>query len=184
LLTNTEAESFTTKEALLEDLIFNWTGVQSIDPTSMRGHINARILGSIEATLGQTYSQKGGWGSDASPDAALILNRSFDKLKAWAREELYWQTQGPRLLKLLKLKWIDGSAHEPGRFEWDASALVQSWSSTFETQADTADQTESVRVFLKRLHKSNHHTILAAIKAEEEQVTEPALKNLLQQISQ
>ncbi len=69
---------------LLNQILFQWTGSENIDPNSRGGSIDARKLGVLEAFMGEQWSSTGAYQgnySDPNPGAAVILNAMYMVVK-------------------------------------------------------------------------------------------------------
>jgi hypothetical protein len=126
------------REAMLDNLIYHWAGVQGVDPESRGPNIgDARSLATLEQMLGQTYFQYGGGAygptiNDPGESASANLRITYDTLKADVRNQLFWQTDAPALLGQLRLQWNASTE----QFTWDASQLAHTLNEQFNQSSD------------------------------------------------
>lgn len=64
-----------TRNGLMEKILFKWTGTESIDPTSRGGNIDARKLAVLEKLFGQAFV--GGGGPNPSYGPSILLNEAY-----------------------------------------------------------------------------------------------------------
>ncbi|MDD0972982.1 calcium-binding protein [Pseudomonas fontis] len=102
-----------TRKGLLTDIIYQWAGVQDVDPDSraaskIYGNAigDARRLATLEAFLGQNYLGTWCWGErDPNPHgpAATILLQAFDNLAGVIYSKLMLQTHLSALVDVVKI---------------------------------------------------------------------------------
>ncbi|MGA3681981.1 DUF4214 domain-containing protein [Pseudomonas graminis] len=77
--------------AVLDRIIFTWTGTTQIDPASRGENIDARKLAAIEAFMGKGFTQGAGY-LEGSPNPALysaqILDQVYGQLKSYVSANL------------------------------------------------------------------------------------------------
>jgi hypothetical protein len=144
------------RSVLLNDLIYRWTGVHGIDPTSRRtnkmyGNVigDARKLACLEALMGKTYS--GTWCSgerDTNPHghAAPILLKAYDKLAQWVNMQLISQAIYKPYYDSLTLKWNPSKQ----ALEIDASSLIKKLQAQY--NIDSQGTSRQLREFSSMLH--------------------------------
>ena len=93
----TQAATPEDRDALVTQIIYRWTGVQDIDPTSRTnagwGNAigDARKLEALEEFLGDEWRQYS-WGANPGRDAARTLNEAYDQLEALVYGQLISQS--------------------------------------------------------------------------------------------
>ena len=78
------------RDALLERLLFRWTGADAVDPNARGGMIDARKLVALEAFLAEPFV--GALGPDPVPDAAIQLERAWHDLAEQVNAKLMAQS--------------------------------------------------------------------------------------------
>ena len=137
----TEALS-ATRDALLQDILFHWAGVQDVDPgsraqTRYYGNAigDARKLVFLEAVVGHGYEGTWCWGErDPNPHgaAAVKLLALYEKVKAYYGIQLDIQTVCRDDFAALQLTWDESTQ----TFAWDVSQVV----SQLQTEYDTSPE--------------------------------------------
>ena len=107
--------------ALLDALIYRWSGSEGVAPQSRGSNVDARKLVALEHLTGRNYRQ-GGWGSNPGPNAGKILDKEYAKFATYTRAALLLQTDAyDELVPYLYL------ALTSDRAEVDADVDVENW---------------------------------------------------------
>ncbi len=165
------AATFVQRDALMQDILFHWAGVQDVDPASRAAkHIygnaigDARKLEFLEELLGREYVGVWCWGeSDPNPHgpAAAKLLSLYERVKKQISSSLELQSVFDEDIDSLKIVWSDSDKI----FQWDASKTVSIFREKY-----TVDPAATL-THLERLGKalaandSVRHTIVEAIQA-------------------
>jgi hypothetical protein len=105
-----EEPSATARRHQMEALIHDWVGVADLPPESRGGHIDARRLAVLEASLGEGFVQRGMW-TDPRPQAARMLEDAYTLFFDTHYGELMRQT---RLRPPLHALVLELAAREAG----------------------------------------------------------------------
>jgi len=106
----TEASVREDRLALLRQIVFRWTGVQDVDPTSRTNEAwgnaigDARRLEALEACMGEEWSQHS-WGPNPGRDAARTLNEAYGQLEAFVYGQLMAQSHLKGLFQQVTYRW-------------------------------------------------------------------------------
>ena len=85
------AQDVTTRESILNQILFKWTGSDGITQGSNGYYIDARKVGVLEKVFGQAYV--GTWGpTEAGPNSASLLSQAYDVLYETCYAQLMSQT--------------------------------------------------------------------------------------------
>ncbi|WP_160473530.1 calcium-binding protein [Cupriavidus sp. SW-Y-13] len=132
----------TTRQSLMNELIYRWAGVQDVDPnsraaTQIYGNAigDARKLASLEAFLGDPYLGTWCWGTrDPNPhgSAAPILLQAYDKLVDYVYGQLMLQTHFREVIDAVRV-----SISEEGVASFDVSGAVALLRSAFDKDEKT-----------------------------------------------
>ena len=79
-----------TREALMDQILFEWTGSDTIAPNSRGSHIDARKLATLDKFFGDTWTSI--YGRDPIEPAAVLLNESYRGLSEMMYALLMFQT--------------------------------------------------------------------------------------------
>jgi hypothetical protein len=119
-----------TRNALLQDILYHWAGVQDVDPasraaTQIYGNAigDARKLVFLETLVGHDYLGTWCWGErDPNPHApaAAKLLALYETVKTFYGTQLDAQTLCQDDLATLRLSWDEGTQS----FGWDACSIV------------------------------------------------------------
>jgi len=107
-----------TRNVLLEQILFRWTGSDAIDPASRGGLIDARRLSVLEAFFGETY--EGTTGPDPIQGAVPFLERSYKGVFEMYYAQLMAQTHLKDLYDMINYAWDETSQSIKG----DLGAVV------------------------------------------------------------
>lgn len=103
------ATDSTTRNSLMEQLLFNWSGTDNVVPTSRGQFIDARKLAVVEACMGRPFV--GLNGSNPNDQAALILNGMYQRMFEVNYAALMRQTHLSGLYSQVSWGW-DDNAHQ------------------------------------------------------------------------
>ncbi|WP_277576007.1 beta strand repeat-containing protein [Pseudomonas chlororaphis] len=129
----------TVRQALLEQIVFVWSGAAGYSATSRGGYIDdGRKLYAVEAFLGQTFLQSAGTNAgtpNPGPNAAAQLMQAYDQLANFVYAGLMLQTHFKPLIESLDLS-LAGNA-----IELDVTALVEQLRTLYNQDAELGTQT-------------------------------------------
>jgi Ca2+-binding RTX toxin-like protein len=91
------------REALVEQILFRWTGADLVNPGSRGGVMDARLLTVIEAFMGQGFV--GLNGTNPNPNAATLLSEAYGQLREWTYAQLNVQSHLADLYRLVDFSW-------------------------------------------------------------------------------
>jgi Ca2+-binding RTX toxin-like protein len=135
----TQSESVEDRKVLLRQIIFRWTGVQDIDPTSRTnagwGNAigDARKLEALEEFFGEEWRQYS-WGSNPGRDAAHALNQAYGQLEALVYGQLMAQSHLESLYSQIKYQWDEEANFVTG----DLSAVTNHFLENLQTDRNAA----------------------------------------------
>lgn len=125
----TKAESVEDRLTLLRQIIYRWTGVQDINPTSRTnsgwGNAigDARKLEALEEFLGKEWRQYS-WGANPGGDAARTLNEAYDQLEALVYGQLMAQSRLKGLFQRISYSWDEELGEVKGNLSAVAETLI------------------------------------------------------------
>jgi len=93
------------RAALMEQILFQWTGAQTVNSGSRGGHIDARRLVVLERFFGQSFV--GTDGPDPNYSASILLNKSYRQLFEAAYAGLMAQSHLKDLYSKIIYTWND-----------------------------------------------------------------------------
>jgi Ca2+-binding RTX toxin-like protein len=99
------ATESTTRDSLMEQLLFSWAGTDSVVPTSRGLFIDARKLGVVEAFMGKSFT--GLNGANPNDQAALVLNGIYQRIFETDYAALMRQTHLKELYNQVSWGWND-----------------------------------------------------------------------------
>ncbi|MCL5770151.1 MAG: hypothetical protein M1588_02390, partial [Planctomycetes bacterium] len=151
----TQATTPEDRDALVTQIIYRWTGVQDVDPTSRASRMiygnamgDARKLEALEEFMGEEWVGVWCWGTrDPNPHgrAAPVLLQAWDEFKAFVYGQLMAQTQFKDLVLQIGFRW-DAEMGEP---VGDLSAVAETL--TGRIQTDREEGLEALGDFLHSL---------------------------------
>ncbi len=94
----------TAREALMEEIILNWTDSNTIDPSSRGQFIDARKLHVVEAFIGHGFAGIGDT-TNPIPTAAALLDQSYTRIFEMYYSGLILQTRLKELCECIRYKW-------------------------------------------------------------------------------
>lgn len=107
-----------TRNSLMEQILFKWTGSEGIDPASRGGNIDARKLAVLEKFYGEVFD--GTNGSNPNVNAAPLLNQSYNGLSEMFYAQLMAQTHLKSLYEKITYTWDETTQSVKG----DLSAVT------------------------------------------------------------
>jgi len=107
-----------TRNSLLEQILFKWTGSDTLDPVSRGGNFDARRLAVLEEFFGQDFN--GTDGANPNSNAAGILARAYQGLYELFYSQLMAQTHLQPLYGMVTYCWDDESQSIKG----DLTAVI------------------------------------------------------------
>jgi Ca2+-binding RTX toxin-like protein len=126
----TQADTVEDRMALVRQIIYRWTGVQDIDPTSRTnsgwGNAigDARKLEALEEFLGEEWQQYT-WGANPGRDAARTLNEAYDQLEALVYGQLMSQSHQRHLFLQVSYFWDEEGERVVGNLSAVAATLSE-----------------------------------------------------------
>lgn len=94
----------TTRAALIDQIIYKWTGVENIASSSRGGTMDAKQLVVLEKFMGESFVGVGGT-ADPNPQAANILNSAYANLNSYIFAQLESQTALKPLYDLITIEY-------------------------------------------------------------------------------
>jgi hypothetical protein len=132
----TQATTPEDRDALVTQVIYRWTGVQDVDPTSRAARMiygnaigDARKLEALEEFMGEEWVGVWCWGTrDPNPHgrAAPVLLAAWDELKALVYGQLIAQSQRKDLFQQISYRWDDEISGLVGDLSKVAASLAAS----------------------------------------------------------
>jgi len=110
-----------TRNTLMEQIIFKWTGSDGIDPESRGGLIDARELAALETLFGEAYAGTGG--ADPIQGAVPFLERSYKGVFEMYYAQLMAQTHLKDIYDMITYAWDETSQHIKGDLGVVATAI-------------------------------------------------------------
>jgi Ca2+-binding RTX toxin-like protein len=107
-----------TRQLVMEQIIFTWTGVGAVDPASRGPNLDARRLAAIERLFGESFV--GANGSNPTVEAALLLSESYRGMVEMYYGQLMAQTHLKPLFDEIAYTWDETSLSLKG----DLSAVI------------------------------------------------------------
>lgn len=124
------ADSEAEREALIEPLIYQWTGAAGTDPDSRDeyGHVymDARKVVALEALVGRGYDSGQGGNHVQGPQAASLLEEQFARFEAYVHGQLMARTEYRDIFDKIRLG-----------VDWDGE--------TFQTTLDASEFASALR---------------------------------------
>ena len=96
------------KEELMDQILYEWTNVNQISPSSRGGNMDARQLEFLEKMFGQNYiGLKTTTGStpNPNPSAAVVLKEKYQEVKSYYYTQLLMQTNCKEWFSQIKFTW-------------------------------------------------------------------------------
>jgi Ca2+-binding RTX toxin-like protein len=138
----TQATTPEDRDALVTQIIYRWTGVQDVDPTSRASRMiygnaigDARKLEALEEFMGEEWVGVWCWGTrDPNPHgrAAPVLLAAWDELKALVYGQLMSQSHLSGLFQSIAYHWDAETESVVG----DLSAVAQTLATRIEIERD------------------------------------------------
>ena len=181
----TQADTPEDRMALVRQIIYRWTGVQDIDPTSRTnagwGNAigDARKLEALEEFLGEEWRQYT-WGANPGRDAARALNEAYDQLEALVYGQLMSQSHLRGLFQSIAYHWDAETESVVG----DLTAVAQTLATRIDSDreaglADLGDFLYSLKGMglLNRLDVASFKAALLPLGADVAQTMDAALQD-------
>ena len=113
------AEEVSTRNSLMSQILYKWTGSDAAVAGSYGDYIDARKVATMEKLFGQDYV--GNWGPKiAGPNSASLLSQSYDGLYEMYYGQLMSQSHLKSLYDLITFQWDDAT----GTLSGDLSAVA------------------------------------------------------------
>ncbi len=94
------------RHSLLDQIIYTWTGVEGISPTSRGSYVDARQLAALEKLLGERFYQPG-WGANPGVTSGKEIGLIYDHLTDFLAAQLDAQTRYAKLYAHMNWIWDD-----------------------------------------------------------------------------
>ncbi len=133
-----------TRSMLLEQIIFAWTGSETIDPESRGGLFDARKLAVLETFFGKAYVGTTGGNPHGAP--VPYLERSYNGIFEMFYSQLMAQTHLKNLYDMITYTWDENSQN----IEGDLSAVTEEIRSRI--TADPATGKNDLGEFSRTVH--------------------------------
>jgi len=177
------------RDALVTQILYRWTGVQDVDPTSRASRMiygnaigDARTLEALEEFMGEEWAGIWCWGTrDPNPHgrAAPVLLAAWDDIKAFVYGQLMAQTQLKELVLQISFRW-DPEIGEPVS---DLSNVVETLTAHLEKDREAGLETLGDFLYslkgmglLNRLDVAGFKAMLLPLGADVAQTMDAALK--------
>jgi len=121
------AEDPTVRNSLMEQILFKWTGSDTIDPASRGGNFDARKLAVIEKLMGQAFA--GANGSDPNTLAAPLLAQAYEGLFEMYYAQIMAQTHLKYVYDAITYTWDEATQSLKGDLNAAIAALQSNMSS-------------------------------------------------------
>ncbi len=105
---------------LLDQIIFKWTGVDTVDPASRGSLMDARRVVALEKFLATSYVGSNGSSNPGCGDAPAILNEAYTRLVELVNAQLAAQTHFKYLYDMISYGWDRATLSVKG----DLSAVI------------------------------------------------------------
>jgi len=185
----TQASTPEDRDALVTQILYRWTGVQDVDPTSRASRMiygnaigDARTLEALEEFMGEEWAGIWCWGTrDPNPHgrAAPVLLAAWDDIKAFVYGQLMAQTQLKELVLQISFRW-DPEIGEPVS---DLSNVVETLTAHLEKDREAGLETLGDFLYslkgmglLNRLDVAGFKAMLLPLGADVAQSMDAALK--------
>ena len=139
----TQAATPEDRDALVTQIIYRWTGVQDVDPTSRASRMiygnaigDARKLEALEEFMGEEWVGVWCWGTrDPNPHgrAAPVLLQAWDELKTLVYGQLMAESHLKPLLQKVAYRWDEAAGGIVGDLSAVADALTEQIQANRET---------------------------------------------------
>jgi len=123
---------------LMDQILFKWTGSDTIDPNSRGANIDARKLAVLEKLFGEEFRQQG-YSPNPGPNASMTLNLSYRGISEMFYAQMMAQTHLKDLYSKITYTWDDATQSIKG----DLSAVITGIQSQLDTNYETGKQTLS-----------------------------------------
>jgi hypothetical protein len=101
------ATDSTTRNSLMEQILFKWTGSEGIDPNSRGANIDARKLSVLEKFFGQSFVSQ--YGANPIPESAILLKEAYRGLSEMMYSQLMAQTHLKPLYDKITYTWDEAT---------------------------------------------------------------------------
>ncbi|MGZ5025868.1 MAG: glucosaminidase domain-containing protein [Methylobacter sp.] len=96
------------RHSLVNDIIYNWTGANTVAPDSRGSYVDARQLVALEKLLGEDFYQMG-WGFNPGDTAGKKISAAYTELSNAVFAQLEAQTQFVDLYAQVRWQWDDAT---------------------------------------------------------------------------
>jgi Ca2+-binding RTX toxin-like protein len=135
-----------TRNTLVDEIIFQWTGVEGVSPTARGSYFDARQLEALEQFSGQSFIDPYNSTSDPGSQSVAALTASYQQLHDYVLAELESQTDLQSLFTDMQAGY-DGTT---GAFYWNFSSAETEILS--DLSADRANGVTTLSDFNQALH--------------------------------
>lgn len=125
----TQSSTVENRKALVRQIIYRWTGVQDINPTSRTssgwGNIigDSRKIEALEEFMGEEWRQII-WGTNPGPDASRALNQAYGQIEAYVYAQLMAESHLKPLFEQITYRWDEDLNGPLGDLSAAAHSLV------------------------------------------------------------
>ncbi|SDG43841.1 Ca2+-binding protein, RTX toxin-related [Onishia taeanensis] len=150
-----DADSDAARQALLEPLIYQWTGAADTDPNSRDEYgsvyMDARKVVALEALVGRGYDSGQGGNYVQGPQAASILEAQFARFESFVKGQLLMRSEFQEVFDTLTttIKFDNDSLH----LALDTDAFI----ATLREKVDAGHEEEVVNI-LKALRGADNYS--------------------------
>lgn len=156
----------TARDAILDELIFRWTGVHAIESDSRGQYVaDARTLSALEAFMGRTFVQGSGTNAGTSspgPNASATLLEAYENLSAYINAQLMSQTHYRALYEGVTLEWSAGGS----LLGWDVGQAVALLEDVYDSNPTTGAALLAGFVDNLSHNGTTGRSIVASLRAE------------------
>ncbi|WP_195892555.1 putative Ig domain-containing protein [Geotalea daltonii] len=126
--------SATARAGLMEQILFTWSGADSVTAGSRGWFIDARKVAFIEAYMGREFTSR--WGSSPNDQAAILLDNIYQRVSETSYAQLMMQTHLQDLYSQVEWKWDDAQQRQVA----DLSQVTATIAETMATDAEAGRQ--------------------------------------------
>jgi hypothetical protein len=128
------ATDSTTRNSLMEQILFKWTGSEGIDPNSRGANIDARKLAVLEKFFGQPFVSQ--YGTNPIYESSILLKEAYRGLSEMFYSQLMAQTHLKSLYEKIAYTWDDAAQSVKA----DMSAVITDIQNQLTTDSEAGKQ--------------------------------------------
>jgi Ca2+-binding RTX toxin-like protein len=126
------------RNSLMDQILYKWTGSDTIDPASRGGNIDARKLSVLEKLYGEAFSGVGG--ANPNVNAAALLNQSYSGLYEMFYAQLMAQTHLKSIYDKITYTWDDATQSVRGDLNPAITEIQNRLNADYETGKQTLSE--------------------------------------------